>query len=107
MKVVLPNNDLTLWHVNFQGAKGTLYEGENFVIQLRFTNDYVPFSSLSPSNPQKSYSLDTFPSTNTSTLMVSSASPFYTTVCFYLSRMVTRTHCQLYLPVGSFNAQQC
>lgn len=27
MKVLLPNNDLTLWHVNFNGAKGTLYEG--------------------------------------------------------------------------------
>lgn len=25
MKVQLPNNDLTLWHVTFQGAKGTLY----------------------------------------------------------------------------------
>ena len=25
MKVSLPNNDLTLWHVTFQGAKGTLY----------------------------------------------------------------------------------
>jgi ubiquitin-conjugating enzyme E2 W len=41
MKVLLPNNDLTLWHVNFPGAKGTLYEGENFVLQLRFTNEYV------------------------------------------------------------------
>jgi ubiquitin-conjugating enzyme E2 W len=38
MKVLLPNNDLALWHVNFQGAKGTLYEGENFTLQLRFTN---------------------------------------------------------------------
>ena len=27
MKVLLPNNDLSLWHVNFLGAKGTLYEG--------------------------------------------------------------------------------
>jgi len=27
LKVLLPNNDLTLWHVNFQGAKTTLYEG--------------------------------------------------------------------------------
>ncbi len=25
MKVSLPTNDLTLWHVEFQGAKGTLY----------------------------------------------------------------------------------
>jgi hypothetical protein len=42
MKVLLPNNDLTLWHVNFQGAKGTLYEGESFTLQLRFANEYVP-----------------------------------------------------------------
>lgn len=41
MKVLLPNNDLSLWHVNFLGAKGTLYEGENFTLQLRFNNDYV------------------------------------------------------------------
>jgi len=38
MKVLLPNNDLSLWHVNFLGAKGTLYEGENFTLQLRFNN---------------------------------------------------------------------
>lgn len=25
MKVQLPNNDLSFWHVNFPGAKGTLY----------------------------------------------------------------------------------
>jgi ubiquitin-protein ligase len=25
LKVLLPNNDLSLWHVNFLGAKGTLY----------------------------------------------------------------------------------
>jgi len=41
MKVSLPNNDLTLWHVDFEGAKGTLYEGEHFTLQLRFNNDYV------------------------------------------------------------------
>ena len=36
--MLLPNNDLTLWQVNFPGAKGTLYEGENFTLQLRFNN---------------------------------------------------------------------
>lgn len=53
MKVVLPNNDLTLWHVSFAGAKGTLYEGESFILQLRFTNEYVPFGLPSRSNPQR------------------------------------------------------
>ena len=41
LKVSLPTNDLSLWHVEFQGAKGTLYEGEHFTLQLRFNNDYV------------------------------------------------------------------
>ena len=41
MKAMLPQNNLTLWHVQFTGAKGTLYEGEQFTIQFRFTNDYV------------------------------------------------------------------
>ena len=45
MKVSLPTNDLTLWHVEFQGAKGTLYEGEHFTLQLRFNNDYVSYLS--------------------------------------------------------------
>jgi ubiquitin-conjugating enzyme E2 W len=41
MKVLLPNNDLTLWHVTFQGAKDTLYEGESFTLQFRLDGDYV------------------------------------------------------------------
>lgn len=85
MKVVLPNNDLTLWHVNFMGAKGTLYEGENFTIQLRFTNDYVRLATPSPSSPPKSSSSGTCPSTSTSTPTGSSASPSSTTVRIPLS----------------------
>lgn len=54
MKVLLPNNDLSLWHVNFLGAKGTLYEGENFTLQLRFNNDYVLTFLFSQSNHLKS-----------------------------------------------------
>jgi ubiquitin-conjugating enzyme E2 W len=50
MKVILPNNDLSLWHVQFLGAKGTLYEGESFSLQLRFTNEYVLADPLSLSN---------------------------------------------------------
>lgn len=41
IKVVLPTNDLTFWLVDFQGAKGTLYEGQHFTLQLRFNNEYV------------------------------------------------------------------
>jgi len=47
MKATLPNNDLTLWNLAFMGAKGTLYEGEAFVLQLRFSNDYVNIFLLS------------------------------------------------------------
>lgn len=61
LKVTLPTNDLSLWHVEFQGANGTLYEGEHFTLQLRFNNDYVHFFFiLSPSNHQKSSSSSTF-----------------------------------------------
>lgn len=28
--VELPTNDLKLWHVSFQGAQGTIYEGEKY-----------------------------------------------------------------------------
>jgi hypothetical protein len=82
MKVLLPNNDLVLWHVNFAGAKNTLYEGENFTLQLRFSNDYVLQSTYSPSSRLKSSSSDTYLSTSTSTPMASSASPSYTTVIY-------------------------
>ena len=45
LKASLPTNDLKLWHVEFQGAKNTIYDGENFKLQLRFNNDYVTVSS--------------------------------------------------------------
>lgn len=106
MKAVLPNNDLTLWHLSFMGAKGTLYEGESFVLQLRFSNDYVPPAPPSPSSPPKSSSSATSPSTSTSTPMVSSASPSSTTVPLPAIRMVARPHSQLHLPLRALHAQQ-
>ena len=80
LKVVLPNNDLAHWQVNFPGAKGTLYEGEHFTLQLRFSNEYVLHTSNSLSSRQKSSSLATFPSTNTFIRMDSSAYRFSTIV---------------------------
>ena len=85
MKVSLPNNDLTLWHVNFPGAKGTLYEGEQFCLQLRFNNDYVLLPTNSQSSLLKSSSSDTFPFINISTPTALSASPFSTIVLLLLS----------------------
>ena len=29
-EVTLPNNDLKTWHIKFTGAKGSIYEGEEF-----------------------------------------------------------------------------
>lgn len=28
--VVMPNNDFRLWHIGFEGAKDTIYEGEEY-----------------------------------------------------------------------------
>ena len=57
LKANLPTNDLKLWHVEFEGAKNTIYEGEHFRLQLRFNHDYVnSANNHSRSNLQK-YSL--------------------------------------------------
>ena len=106
MKVLLPNNDLTLWHVSFLGAKGTLYEGENFCLQLRFTNEYVLPAPPSPSSLPKCCSSGTSPSTSTSTPTASSASPSSTIVPLPLFGVVARPHRQLDLPVRPLHAQQ-
>lgn len=34
------NGDLKIWQVSFEGAKGTIYEGEKFKLQLRFSDQY-------------------------------------------------------------------
>ena len=85
MKAVLPQNNLTLWHVNFPGAKGTLYEGEQFTIQLRFNNDYVPQHPRSRSSHPKCSSSGMCPSTSTSTPTDSYVCPSSTTVPMSLS----------------------
>jgi ubiquitin-conjugating enzyme E2 W len=38
---MLPTNDLRLWHVDFRGAKATVYEGESFRLQFVFSQEYV------------------------------------------------------------------
>eukprot|EP00825_Cyclidium_porcatum_P048250 TRINITY_DN8050_c0_g1_i1.p1 TRINITY_DN8050_c0_g1~~TRINITY_DN8050_c0_g1_i1.p1 ORF type:complete len:171 (-),score=32.32 TRINITY_DN8050_c0_g1_i1:451-963(-) len=38
--VTLPNNDLKTWHIAFKGAKGTLYDGEQFKLQFKFSPEY-------------------------------------------------------------------
>ncbi|XP_013136476.1 PREDICTED: ubiquitin-conjugating enzyme E2 W isoform X1 [Papilio polytes] len=38
------SQNLTLWTIHMEGVPGTLYEGEKFVLQFKFTNKY-PFDS--------------------------------------------------------------
>eukprot|EP01016_Furgasonia_blochmanni_P014349 TRINITY_DN174_c0_g1_i20.p1 TRINITY_DN174_c0_g1~~TRINITY_DN174_c0_g1_i20.p1 ORF type:complete len:191 (+),score=29.55 TRINITY_DN174_c0_g1_i20:66-638(+) len=38
--VELPTNDIKLWNISFVGAAGTIYEGENYKLQFRFTPEY-------------------------------------------------------------------
>ncbi|KAG6459587.1 hypothetical protein O3G_MSEX011470 [Manduca sexta] len=38
------SQNLTLWTVHMEGVPGTLYEGEKFVLQFKFTSKY-PFDS--------------------------------------------------------------
>ena len=33
-----------IWHIEFEGADGSLYQGEKFTLQFRFTQEY-PFDS--------------------------------------------------------------
>ena len=37
-------NDLSLWNAKFEGAEGTLYEGETFELQIKF-DDTFPFEA--------------------------------------------------------------
>ena len=106
MKAVLPKNDLTLWHINFPGAKGTLYEGEQFTVQLRFNNDYVTSSPPSPLSPPRCSSSGTCQFTSTSTPTVSFVSPSSMTVLLLGSRVVAGPHCDLHLPLHPLDDEQ-
>ncbi len=108
MKVSLPTNDLSLWHVEFQGAKGTLYEGEYFTLQLKFNNDYVLIIIiLSLSNHLKSSLLSIFPPINTFIQMDLSVFQSCTMVLFETNfRMVTCLDCQFDLPIRFVNVEQ-
>ncbi len=42
--VKVNENDCKLWTISFSGAEDTLYAGEKFTLEFRFTDDY-PFES--------------------------------------------------------------
>ena len=39
MKVA--DNNPRIWYVSFKGAENTLYAGEDFTLQFKFSNEYV------------------------------------------------------------------
>lgn len=76
----LVNNDLKTWVISFEGAKQTIYTGEKFKLQMRFSDQYVRDASRSRSSRRKSSSSGSRPNTSTSTQMGSSACPSFMTV---------------------------
>ena len=39
--VKVDDNNQRIWYVSFKGAENTLYAGENFTLQFKFSDDYV------------------------------------------------------------------
>ena len=107
MVVSLPEENLTLWHVKFTGAKGTLYEGENFTVQFRFNNDYVRYPAFSQSSHRKSCSLAMYLCTSTSTPTDLYVYQFYTMVRLFRLRVVSCLDSYFYLFVSVVYDEQC
>ena len=40
LSVTLINNDFREWHVDFECAKGTIYEGEKYKLRFKFPPEY-------------------------------------------------------------------
>jgi ubiquitin-protein ligase len=41
LKVDLDSKNSTIWKISFKGAEGTLYTGEEYTLQFKFSNEYV------------------------------------------------------------------
>ena len=39
--VKVDDNNEKIWYISFKGAENTLYAGENFTLQFKFSNEYV------------------------------------------------------------------
>ena len=44
LKLLVKDAEKNIWHIDFEGADGSLYQGEKFTLQFRFTDQY-PFDS--------------------------------------------------------------
>jgi hypothetical protein len=105
MKAILPNNDLTFWNLSFMGAKGTLYEGESFVLQLRFSNDYVQAILLSLLNLRRLFLWVMYRFTSIFIQTDLFVYLFCTIVSCLLSRMVAGPDCEFYLSFSVIYAE--
>jgi ubiquitin-protein ligase len=41
LKVDVDSKNSTIWKISFKGAEGTLYTGEEYTLQFKFSNEYV------------------------------------------------------------------
>ena len=41
--VKVDDNNQRIWYISFKGAENTLYAGENFTLQFKFSDEYVRF----------------------------------------------------------------
>ena len=39
--VKVDDNNPRIWYISFKGAENTLYAGEDFTLQFKFSNEYV------------------------------------------------------------------
>lgn len=39
--VKVDENNSRIWYISFKGAENTLYAGEDFTLQFKFSNEYV------------------------------------------------------------------
>jgi ubiquitin-protein ligase len=41
LKVEVDSKNSTIWKISFKGAEATLYTGEEYTLQFKFSNEYV------------------------------------------------------------------
>ena len=43
--VKVDENNQRIWYISFKGAENTLYAGEEFTLQFKFSNEYVSITT--------------------------------------------------------------
>ena len=43
--VKVDENNPRIWYISFKGAENTLYAGEDFTLQFKFSNEYVSITT--------------------------------------------------------------